>query len=866
MRHQSEKPEPQNIRADQNGPRNLVALPSSTLAVFVTVAIAVMVAIALFLLTYLGIQTLRSRTTRSNGSDGLTKAELLDARANPMLMESDVGVSAAIVSLLERVCNGLPAPSERKECGMAIYPGPKPEPQEVAKSSAVHALTDSESQEDPKIGRIKFSDPVTKNAPLGWNFRWISYSVSQGGGENTGIKPRILWFRPQDKVRKGCWYQNPASEDSYKNKTFARSIAKFFEHLGHVTSSGGLNIPGLGTGKVGRAYIMFPTGDIMIWVPLDQRSIGDELSLFGRIPRPCLINRSVYFSPLPPERSFQYTGVYLDSAGLGINATVFARRKFAEQLSVAAIDLTFDPNVLAGRTGNLTELVSLPSGVNAKWENILDGLDRLKRHDLRGRVEDCLKSDAVKDSANGRLLTCSAHPLSLNGSQDNSTSASSEGSHAIAVFLGQSNLGESKWLVASFPSDEPGTGLINGTDTPKIISFQALRTIYETDSSLFLSALIALCLVGSVVWLSVQHLKYHVTLRTLLSMLNTMNVPLIVSDPNSDYVGVGNEAAKKMGLAPVEHFGPEVVDIEDQERYKGTQTPGRVRAYVVRIRVRNDAEARYALFRSAPVDSKPGYLNARRGDRLSVILPMNPNTDLDSLSHAIDNTIRFRFAHLLDHGVLAWTRVLESIIEKDRQLAATLVKLIQRNQTFISSLFSWDESTTALPRDVEALDEQSIHFTVDLCKALFAAASADEDIRRSLNLVNGTLSGSRDGNASFELQQTAWPEGAYIRVSMKGALGFFLGEGLRNAIRHGKPGTTPKMTITVDGSLQFVRFEIRNEITLSSRGEKKSLGGIELMRDGAKFLHWRFDAGPEVGRAQGYLCWWEIPLVRHSQA
>jgi len=835
MQRQSEHPAPSAI-AGQPGPPNLIALPSSTPVILVTVAIA------LLLLTYLGAQTLRWGTAQSSFLAGLTKAELLDARADPMLMESDIGVSAAIVSQLRRVCNGLPAKSERDECRTAIYPDSKPAPKKLAESPPVRVLEDSESLGDPKISQIKMTNFLSENAPSGWTVRRVSYSVSEGGGQTKVPEARILWFRPKKEVRAGCGYQNPASDDSHE--VSAASIATFFERLGSATSGGGVDLAGLGTGHVGRAYIMFPSGDIMTWVPPDQRNLEDELHLLAGIPtrNACLINRSLYFRPLPPGAMFRYTGLYLDAAGLGFNATVFAPINFlAEERPVAAIDLTFDPNLLAGRTGSLSELVSLQlqPGVSATWKSVLDGLVSLNSraaNDLRDRVNDCLNSDPGKDITDGRLLSCPASPQPPNGGNDSSASASNVGSHAIAVYLGQS-----KWLVAYLPRD--------------------------AESNPLLPALIALGLVGSAVWLIARLLKSHATLRTLVSTLDTMNVPLLVSDPNSDHVSAGNETAARNGLAPVGHFGKEVVDIEDQAMYAGTQVPGRVsRAYIVRIKLHSDPGAHWALFRSAPIVGEPGYLSARPGDRLTVVLPMDPDSDIAPFARAIENAIRFEFTDLLDHGLLVWTRALQRIIETDHQLAATLVKLIERNQTFIRSLFLWDKQTTALPRDIQALDETSVRSTVDLCMELFAAVAADEATRRDLDLGNGTLFGCRENNAPFQVQRFEWPERAHLHVPIEGALGFFLAEGLRNAVRHGKPGTTPVLIVASDALSEFLRFEIRNELLGIPNRAEKSLGGVDLMRKAARILGWKFDSSQDAEERRQYLCWWEIPLVQRSQA
>src|SRR6185369_12565875 len=151
MNRQSEHSEAPAVAVGKNGPPSLIALPAWQPTIALTGAIA------LFLLAYLGVQTFRWGTTQSKGLPGLTNTELLGARANPLLMESDVGVSAALASTLKRICNNLPNSSDRSDCLVGVYPGASElVPMKIDQSPLVGVLKSSMSKGDPKL--------VTKSA------------------------------------------------------------------------------------------------------------------------------------------------------------------------------------------------------------------------------------------------------------------------------------------------------------------------------------------------------------------------------------------------------------------------------------------------------------------------------------------------------------------------------------------------------------------------------------------------------------------------------------------------------------------------------------------------------------------------------
>jgi hypothetical protein len=143
---------------------------------------------------------------------------------------------------------------------------------------------------------------------------------------------------------------------------------------------------------------------------------------------------------------------------------------------------------------------------------------------------------------------------------------------------------------------------------------------------------------------------------------------------------------------------------------------------------------------------------------------------------------------------------------------------------------------------------------------IFRVVATDEVTRRELRFHNGTLC-NWDGEILKEnilKENIKWPARTCVPVPIGGAIGFLLAEGLRNAARHGKPRTTPVLSIRTGRSSQFIKFEIRNEISPGCEMNSR-LGGVGLMRNILDVLRWHHRIEPVFEQAQ-YLCSWEAPL------
>ena len=105
-----------------------------------------------------------------------------------------------------------------------------------------------------------------------------------------------------------------------------------------------------------------------------------------------------------------------------------------------------------------------------------------------------------------------------------------------------------------------------------------------------------------------------------------------------------------------------------------------------------------------------------------------------------------------------------------------------------------------------------------------------------------------------------WPEEFWFTCPVRGGFGFFLGEVLINAIRHGRPGSTPALRITLDRVRRELVFEVENDLRSGASdrpGERgETYGGRSILRPPRPPLRM---AGPDRSRSgrRAYLVSWQ---------
>jgi two-component sensor histidine kinase len=104
-----------------------------------------------------------------------------------------------------------------------------------------------------------------------------------------------------------------------------------------------------------------------------------------------------------------------------------------------------------------------------------------------------------------------------------------------------------------------------------------------------------------------------------------------------------------------------------------------------------------------------------------------------------------------------------------------------------------------------------------------------------------------------------WPKEWAVSCPIRGVMGFFLGETLVNAMKHGRPGSVPNLTIVVDRKNRNVNVEVTNEIASDSPRGDKPYGGLQLLKVLATRIRW--DGPREEAKGGRYSVKWTAPVV-----
>src|SRR6185436_5202215 len=198
------------------------------------------------------------------------------------------------------------------------------------------------------------------------------------------------------------------------------------------------------------------------------------------------------------------------------------------------------------------------------------------------------------------------------------------------------------------------------------------------------------------------------------NLLNTMQVPLVVVDPNTDVIVSSNRAAETIGIRAGSRFADLVwPDARSREHYERMQvaSPEPRRAYGVPVAVRDEhgnVVQRYAVIRSVAVTAPISALSADERHRLGVLFVLDADDDLSLFASDIDARAhrdeRRRLAGLLSHGIDTLARVLEHCLGSvpdlkvrpttcDLEFASWLAEYLERRLTVTAWLLDhWDET------------------------------------------------------------------------------------------------------------------------------------------------------------------------------
>jgi hypothetical protein len=583
--------------------------------------------------------------------------------------------------------------------------------------------------------------------------------------------------------------------------------------------------PGQSAPRVVRFYAIHEDGTLISLPWVDHPGSADESVLINQ--ELTTLSMRANLPAFAPEDFFfgssgaSYSGFYLDLGGRGLVSTLIAPHTMGDATHfVLAMDLTFDVD----------------------WSQLAASLEP----PIRGAAVSVVPGSSTSWSALGQQLPPNAAPELRQGIADAAVSAgpaAADGDtplrHAVAAngAVAAFRVSDRQWLLAWFPQVAPA------------FPFSAVT---------LLTALLALLLTGFEVNRRRALREQRTAEREFQekqNLLNTMQVPLVVVDPNTDAIVSANRAADAMGFAAGRRFADLVwPDERARAHYQRMQiaSPEPRRAYGVPVAVPGEdgqMERRYAVVRSVAVTAPIEALHADERHRLGVLVVLDESSDLQLLLEDTDAAAhrdeRRRLAGLLSHGVDTLARVLEYSLSRglDPTLATWLAGYLERRVGVTAWLLDHWDAQPPLPRE-SIIDAAQAHATIDRFQSVLALAATERDLRQRLHWGNGTLSGPAPRPLDVSVD---WPDDVVVTCPVHGGFGLFLNELIVNAVRHGLPGTVPAVTIVCDR----VRGEVVCEVRNATDGPAPDLthidpyGGLSIVRAMARLFGWQ-DFGIQV--------------------
>jgi hypothetical protein len=649
-----------------------------------------------------------------------------------------------------------------------------------------------------------------------------------------------------------------SASDRFMERTGPR-LLRLGQRLGAALAARPLPaVPGRVPPRVARVYALSEDGTL-VSMPLAEltpdpkarrRAVAGEGREFRKLPQlPSFVSNEFFFQFdfTRPAGQVYYSGLYLDLGGQGVVATITV--PWVDPASGAAgvlgADITFDLDWRAFarqiEPPMVAEVVTLPPPPEERWRPWNDILAALpaRRHQALARA---VAAAAERERREGLFVAPGTVQHSV-----------VEGQGAVAAL----QVASRDWLVILFPKTDAGfpavslallllpMGLLLG-------GFELYRRRAERAQA-----------------------KAERELAEKQNLLNTMQVPLLVVDPNSDAVVFGNEAARRLGIGAGVRIADLVPDDERARRhYERMQVagPDARRAYGLPLRVLGETgepETRYAVVRSVAVTAPIEALQADERHRLGILFVLEPDADLALLTEDLvlgaRGEERRRLAGLLSHGVDTLVRVLAHALarsDQDTTFIAWLASYVERRIRVTAWLLDHWDAEPPLPPAC-AIEASHARETVAALERVFARAAADPELRSSLHWDNGALAAPTAATLALE---TDWPTRYWFPLPVRGGFGLFLEEVLVNAVRHGRPGSAPRLGLHVDRGRKELLCEIENETQGGAAAEARiePYGGRCILERLAQLFGWeglRFEE--EDGR---FAVRWRVPVSEREAA
>ena len=567
-----------------------------------------------------------------------------------------------------------------------------------------------------------------------------------------------------------------------------------------------------------------------------QETAARELGLLRARPGlPAFAPQEFFFRFEPSNQApgaTAYSGFYLDLGGRGLVSTVMTPATIGGRLSgVLAVDLAFDIDWDALAMSIAPPIsgaaIRVPNESAVSWSGLERAVPRHAAAPLRAAIAE-LASRESQDAPDDSPLR---HGLI-------------DGRGAVAAF----QVADSIWLLMLFPRTDPA---------------------FPMATVALLAGVLALLLAGFEFHRRAADHQRRTAERALAekqNLLNTMQVPLVVVDPNTDAIVSSNRAAESIGITAGGRFADLVArDSRAQEHYERMQvaTTAPRRAYGLPVVVRDERGQpveRYAVVRSVAVTAPIQALAADERHRLGVLFLLEPDSDLALLQADLQQQAhrdeRRRLAGLLSHGVDTLARGLEHALtiaglktdgsagpktgrSTDREFVAWLAEYLERRLAVTAWLLDHWDASPPLPRD-NVVDREQAMATVDRLRSILEHVQRDRVLRSRLHWDNGTLSVDREDGRVIDVDNE-WPAAFEFTLPVRGGFGLFIGEAIVNAVRHGLPGTVPRVSIAFDHPRRELAFSMSNACAVSPdegvRGE--TYGGVAILRTLARLFEWR---------------------------
>jgi len=547
-----------------------------------------------------------------------------------------------------------------------------------------------------------------------------------------------------------------------------------------------------------------------------------------------------HFDPASSVTPPAYSGFYLDLGGRGLVSTITSPVDLPDgRHAVAAVDLTFDitwETLAAGAESPVVgAAVRVADAGVATWAT-LDAAAAKAPAALRAAVR--ALADADRQSGSRDDPAPLRHAIVPTGG-------------AVAAF----QVSDRVWLLMFFPPASPAfplaaVALLAGVLALLLSGFEVNRRRAETERQ-----------------------KAEGALAEKQNLLNTMQVPLVVVDPNSDVIVSSNRAADAIGVRAGARFADLVwPDERSRDHYQRMQvaSPEPRRAYGLPVAVR-DAQGqiveRYAVVRSVAVTAPIEALAADERHRLGVLFVLDEDDDLSLFAEVVDARAhreeRQRLAGLLAHGVDTLARVLEHCLSAAAAptpriaFAGWLAEYLERRLTVTAWLLDHWDATPPLARD-HVVDVDQVRATLDRLEAVLRLVRDDRELRSRLHWDNGTLGSGASEGPVLDVDVT-WPSAFVFTSPVRGGVGMFLGEVVSNAVRHGRPGCVPRVRIDCDPVRREIVFRVENATASPSghapRGD--AYGGLSILRALARLFEWH---DLTFTQAEGrFVATWRVP-------